>query len=65
MTITGMSAAVFGTSTVAYFLEAKLGISGDGVGLIALVLAFQGKQIFVMAGQIRSALSKKLLPKAD
>lgn len=51
--LTGMSAAVFGTSTVAHLLATKFGIEGDGVGLIALVLAFQGKQLFTAASQVR------------
>jgi hypothetical protein len=58
--ITGMAAAIFGTSTVAFLLKAKFGIDGDGVGLISLVLAFQGKQMFMMASQLREFFAKKI-----
>ena len=57
--ITGMSAAIFGTSTVAYLLASKFGVEGDGVGLIALVLGFQGKQLFTAAAQVREFLVSK------
>lgn len=62
--ITGMAAAVFATSTVAFLLDYYLGIeSGNGMGLIALILSFQGKQLFDMVGQIRSSVMNRISKK--